>query len=178
MADTPNTASDLVERVARASNPDLWRQIDEARETGRFYRGNIGKAGYQGEPTEQTAAFHENRARKMAEIDLARVQATITALEASQPTDQLAEDLGATTCPVCGKGPGHDERCAATNPADLIEEVERLREASVALAVAAGVLNCALDGQERYRAKRQAVTSAMEKLESALNGTALSRDGK
>lgn len=58
----------------------------------------------------------------------------------------------------------------------LSEENARLREAGVALALAAGKLNVALDGQERYRLYRQAVLSAMEEF-AALGDAQVARHG-
>jgi hypothetical protein len=48
------------------------------------------------------------------------------------------------------------------------ETVRLLRDKAVALALEAGKLNVALDGQEKYRRQRQAVTDAMMGLHEAL----------
>ncbi len=48
-------------------------------------------------------------------------------------------------------------------------ENARLRETGTKLALTAGVLNVALDGQGRYANKRQAVANAMNDFRAALN---------
>lgn len=88
---------------------------------------------------------------------------------------QLAEwptrvDMGKTTNTTYLMG------SAARTLLGLREENARLREAGVALALAAGKLNVALDGQERYRLHRQAVLSAMEDF-AALGDAQVARHG-
>lgn len=51
------------------------------------------------------------------------------------------------------------------------DETKALRDVAVELAFAAGELVIALDGQEKYRAQRQAVLNAMKDLSQAFKDT-------
>jgi hypothetical protein len=87
--------------------------------------------------------------------------------------DQLGWDWGAcgdvragrTSHPAVQAFARHREQARA----EAIEQAAGvLRDAAVKLAVAAGKLNVALDGQGKYRHHRQAVLEAMRELEAAL----------
>jgi cobalamin biosynthesis protein CobD/CbiB len=63
-----------------------------------------------------------------------------------------------------------DDTCdeAAQALLNAYAEIGRVKDAGTKLALAAGVLNVALDGQEKYRGERQAVVNAMHDFRAAL----------
>jgi cobalamin biosynthesis protein CobD/CbiB len=67
-----------------------------------------------------------------------------------------------------GIGPALLCQEAASELTRLRGEVERLEAAGIALAMAAGKLNVALDGQEQYRPLRKAVLDTMEAFSATL----------